>query len=120
MHELSVASAVLNTVLKHADKRRVSVVALRVGRMRQVIPDSLRFYWDIVARDTVCQDATLELDEIQTTLRCRDCRRRWWPQIPAFRCPQCGSADVDIEAGEELEVDYIEVEEQEAACTAPR
>ena len=27
---------------------------------------------------------------------------------------------VEVLAGEELEVDYIEVEEQEAACTAPR
>jgi hydrogenase nickel incorporation protein HypA/HybF len=120
MHELSVATAVLNTALKHADERKVSVVSLRVGRMRQVIPDSLSFYWDIVARDTPCEDAELRLDEIEIELRCRDCHRRWSPQIPAFRCPDCGSADVEVRAGEELEVDYIEVEEQEAACTAPR
>jgi hydrogenase nickel incorporation protein HypA/HybF len=120
MHELSVATAVLNTAVKHADGRRVSVVSLRVGRMRQVIPHSLSFYWDIVARDSLCQGAELRLDEVETELRCRDCDRRWSPQIPAFRCPSCGSADVEVAAGEELEVDYIEVEEQETACTAPR
>jgi hydrogenase nickel incorporation protein HypA/HybF len=120
MHELSVASAVLNTALKHADGRRVSVVSLRVGRLRQVVPESLRFYFEIVARDTSCQDAGLELVEIDAQLRCGPCGRTWSPQIPAFRCPDCGSAEVTIEAGEELEVDYIEVEEQEAACTAPR
>jgi hydrogenase nickel incorporation protein HypA/HybF len=120
MHELSVATAVLNTALKHSAQRQVSVVSLRVGRMRQVIPESLRFYFEIVARDTVCEGAELELVEIEVELRCRDCDRRWSPQIPAFRCPDCASADVEVLGGEELEVDYIEVEEQEPACTGPR
>ena len=120
MHELSVATAVLNTALAHADGRRVSVVSLRVGRMRQVVPRSLSFYFEIVARDTPCAGAALALTEVETELRCRDCERAWSPEIPAFRCPDCGSADVAVAAGEELEVDYIEVEEREAACTAPR
>jgi len=124
MHELSVATAVLNTALKHADDRPVSVVNLRVGRMRQVVPDSLRFYFEIVARDTPCEGARLELVEIETRLGCSDCPRRWSPEIPAFRCPDCGSANVEVLAGEELQVDYIEVEDRvedkETACTAPR
>jgi hydrogenase nickel incorporation protein HypA/HybF len=119
MHELSVATAVLNTAVKHAGGRPVSVVNLRVGRMRQVVPESLRFYFEIVARDTVCQQATLDLVEIETLLRCSDCARQWSPEIPAFRCPGCGSASVAVVAGEELEVDFIEIDEQEAACTAP-
>jgi hydrogenase nickel incorporation protein HypA/HybF len=120
MHELSVASAILNTALKHAEDRPVSAVSVRVGAMRQVVPDSLRFYFEIVARDSACEGATLELVEIETSLACSGCERRWSPQIPAFRCPDCGSADVKVLAGEELEVEYIEVEDREAACTAPR
>jgi hydrogenase nickel incorporation protein HypA/HybF len=120
MHELSVATAVLNTALKHADERRVSVVNLRVGRLRQVVPDSLRFYFEIVARDTACEGAALELEEIETVLRCSACERQWAPQIPAFRCPDCGSADVEVTAGEELEVQFIEIEDEEAACIGPR
>ena len=116
MHELSVATAVLNTALKHADDRRVTVVNLGVGRLRQVVPDPLRFYFEIVARDTVCEGAALELVEIDARLECSDCSRQWFPEIPAFRCPDCSSAQVEVLAGEELEVDYIEVEEQEAAC----
>ena len=119
MHELSVATAILNTALKHADGRRVSGVSMRAGAMRQVVPDSLRFYWEIVARDTACEGAELEVVDIATELRCAACECRWSPQIPAFRCPECGSAEVLVLAGEELEVDYIEVEEREAACIAP-
>ncbi|HUO69240.1 MAG TPA: hydrogenase maturation nickel metallochaperone HypA [Solirubrobacteraceae bacterium] len=120
MHELSVASAVVNTAVKHADGRPVSVVSMRVGRLRQVVPDSLQFYFEIVARDTVCEDATLELTEIEARARCSDCGLEWELLDPVFRCPACRATAVTIVAGEELAVDYIEVEEQEAQCTGPR
>jgi hydrogenase nickel incorporation protein HypA/HybF len=109
MHELSVATAVLGTALKHADDRPVELVAMRVGRLRQVVPDSLLFYWDIVARDTVCEGSRLELTEIDARLRCDACGREWEPLIPAFRCPDCTSAQVAVVAGEELEIDYLEL-----------
>ena len=98
----------------------MTLVNVRVGRLRQVVPDSLAFYFEIVARDTGCEGAELELVEIDARLQCRDCERAWSPEIPAFRCPGCGSADVEVVAGEELEIDYIEVKQEEAACTAPR
>lgn len=120
MHELSVASAVLNTAVKHAGTRGVSVVSLRVGKLRQVVPDSLSFYFDIVSRDTVCEAARLDLIEVDARLGCSACAHQWQPEIPAFRCPRCESADVQVLAGEELEVDSIEVEDEETACIAPR
>ncbi len=120
MHELSIASAVLNTAAKHAGGRPVSVVSVRVGGLRQVVPESLRFYFEIVARDTICEHARLELTEIEARLRCARCEREWEPLVPAFRCPDCASAEVAVLAGEELEVDYIEVETKESACIGPR
>jgi hydrogenase nickel incorporation protein HypA/HybF len=120
MHELSVATAVLNTALKHAEGRGVKVVSMRVGSLRQVVPDSLRFYFEIVSRDTACAGSRLELTEIDLRLRCGGCSHEWTPDVPVFRCPDCDSAGVSIVAGEELDVDYIEVEEKEAQCIGPR
>jgi hydrogenase nickel incorporation protein HypA/HybF len=119
VHELSIASAVLETALRHAGGRRVTTVSVRTGAMRQVVPRSLEFYFQIVARDTPCEDAQLQLTEVATELRCRACETSWSPRIPAFRCPRCGGAEVAITAGQELEVDYIEVEQEETACIAP-
>ncbi len=119
MHELSIATAVVETALRHAGGRPVTAVSVRAGHLRQVVPDSLLFYFEIVARDTTCEHARLELTEVPVALRCRDCGQASEPEIPAFRCPHCGSARVEVTAGEELEVDYIEVEEQEAACIGP-
>ena len=119
MHELSIATAVLNTALRHAGGRRVVTVSVRTGAMRQVVPRSLEFYFQIVARDTPCEGAALLVTEVATELGCRECEALWSPVIPAFRCPHCGGADVAIMGGEELGVDYIEVEQEEAACIAP-
>jgi len=125
MHELSVATAIVETAVRHADGRAVTAVSVRVGRLRQVVPDSLSFYFEIVSRDTPCEGARLELSDIALRLRCERCGAEWEPETPLFRCARCPSAPVSVVAGEELEVEYIEVEvppqragEQEAACTA--
>ncbi|MFZ0041220.1 MAG: hydrogenase maturation nickel metallochaperone HypA [Solirubrobacteraceae bacterium] len=120
MHELSIATAVLNTALKHAEERPVTRVHVRTGAMRQVVPQSLHFYFEIVARDTLCEGAELDLVQVDARLACDDCGWSWEPEIPAFLCPQCGSQEVRIVAGDELQVEYIEVQAEEAACTAPR
>jgi hydrogenase nickel incorporation protein HypA/HybF len=118
MHELSLSSAIVNTVVKHAAGRPVSVVSLRVGRLRQVVPDTLEFYFEFVARDTVCEGARLEQEVVDARLRCRPCDTEWAIEIPAFRCPLCGGSDVTVASGNEFEVESIEVEEAE--CIAQR
>ena len=120
MHELSLSSAIVNTVVKHARGQRVSVVSLRVGRLRQVVPDTLEFYFDFVARDTLCEGARLEQEVVDARLRCHPCASEWAIEIPAFRCPTCGGSDVEIASGNEFEVESIEVEGPPAAAWRDR
>ncbi|MDX6656733.1 MAG: hydrogenase nickel incorporation protein HypA/HybF [Solirubrobacteraceae bacterium] len=117
MHELSISSAVVATAVRHAKGRRVTAVQVRVGALRQVVPDSLSFYFGIVARETVCEGAALELELIAARLRCEDCETEWAAEAPAFRCPACAGAAVSVVCGDELEVESIEVD-TEAACIA--
>jgi hydrogenase nickel incorporation protein HypA/HybF len=117
MHELSIASAVVATVERHADGQPVALVHLRVGRLRQVVADSLVFYFGFVSAGTVCEGAQLEIDVVPARLRCLDCRDEWELEEPLFRCP-CGSTRVEVAAGDELEVESIEIEE--AVCIARR
>jgi hydrogenase nickel incorporation protein HypA/HybF len=121
MHELSIASAIVDTVLRHARGRAVTGVHLRVGALRQVVPDSLDFYFGIVTRDTLCADATLELELVSALLRCAECGHEWDPApapayegdplalLPRFRCPDCRAAGAQVLQGNELEVESIEV-----------
>jgi hydrogenase nickel incorporation protein HypA/HybF len=118
VHELSLSSAIVNTVVKHAGGRPVGLVSLRVGKLRQVVPETLDFYFEFVARDTVCEGARLEQEVVQARLRCNPCGQEWEIEIPAFRCPTCGGSEVVVASGDEFEVESIEVEEAE--CIAPR
>jgi hydrogenase nickel incorporation protein HypA/HybF len=117
MHELSLSSAIVNTVVKHAQGRQVSVVSLRVGALRQVVPDTLDFYFGFVAQGTVCEGARLEQELMPARLRCARCESEWVMDLPLFVCEGCG-APAEVAGGEEFEVESIEVEE--AACIAPR
>ncbi len=116
MHELSISSAIVDTVVRHAEGRPVTAVRVRLGRLRQVVPSSLAFYFELVSRETVCEGARLEQEVVPATLRCSSCAHAWEIDAPLFRCPRCESTDVIVTAGEELEVESIEVEEA-AACT---
>jgi hydrogenase nickel incorporation protein HypA/HybF len=119
MHELSLSGAIVNTVEKHAAGRPVSVVSMRIGALRQVVPDTLEFYFGFVSKGTVCEGARLEQELIPALLRCGACEREWEIELPIFMCPGCGpSGRVEVAAGDELEVESIEVEEAE--CIAPR
>ena len=119
MHELSLSGAIVNTVVKHAAGRPVSLVSLRVGALRQVVPDTLEFYFEFVSKGTVCEGARLEQELIPALLRCASCEHEWEIDMPIFMCPGCGSAGrVEVASGEEFEVESIEVEETE--CIAQR
>jgi hydrogenase nickel incorporation protein HypA/HybF len=115
MHELAIASAVVQTAIAHAQGRRVSLVSVRAGHLRQVVPSSLEFYFEIVARDTLVEGARLELEIVPAQLRCTACAHEWAVESPSFRCPGCRGGEIDVLCGNELEVESIEVED--AACT---
>ena len=118
MHELSIASAVVATVERHAAGRRTSGVTVRIGRLRQVIPESLELCFEFAARGSLCEGATLEVQLVPARLSCAACGQTWELNEPVFRCPECASPRVEIVAGHELEVDSIVVEEE--VCIAPR
>ena len=126
MHELSIAEAVLDITLRHAERpsagpmtpfhgrsRRVVRVELKVGHLRQVVPGALTFAFELIAAGTVAEGAELVIEEVPAAGRCRDCGEE--EPLPGFplACPACGSWDVEVLRGEELLVDALEVEERE-------
>jgi hydrogenase nickel incorporation protein HypA/HybF len=130
MHELSLASAIKETAVRHAEGRPIRSVQMRIGRLRQVVPDSLRFYFGIVSADTLCDGAALELELIDALLRCGGCGREWDPApqpaehendllvAPMFRCPACKAGGTEVLRGEEFDVDSIVVEDDPQAGVA--
>ena len=105
--------------MRHAAGRRVTAVTCASAHLRQVVPDSLAFYFGIVARETVCEGARLE----QELVAARGCAARLRRTSGRSTCPTSAARAAaragrrGASAASELEVESIEVEE-EAACTA--
>ena len=61
MHELSIAEAIVDVAARHAAGRRVLRVEVKVGHLRQVVPDSLCFAFGLVAQGTALDGAELAI-----------------------------------------------------------
>ena len=116
VHEYSVAVVLVQTALRHAGGRPVKVVNLRVGPLRQVVPQTLALAFELAARGTACEDARLEQELVPCRLRCPSCAVEWTASEPDFRCRTCGWPTVVL-SGNELQIESIEVEEEVEACT---
>lgn len=113
MHELSIAEAVVDIACRHAAGRRIASVEVRVGHLRQVVPDALAFAFELVAEGTAAEGAALAIVEVPPAGRCRACGAEAELEGFPLLCPRCGSADLEVRRGEELLVDSLEVEERE-------
>jgi hydrogenase nickel incorporation protein HypA/HybF len=111
VHEYSIATGLMEVALRHAGGRRVTVVNLRVGPLRQVVPDTLALAFELAARGTVCEGARLEQELVPCRLRCPSCAIEWIAAEPDFRCRTCGGPAV-VMSGNELLMDSIEVEDE--------
>jgi hydrogenase nickel incorporation protein HypA/HybF len=117
MHELSIAEAVLGIVERHARGRRVTRVELSVGHLRQVVPPALEFAFELVSEGTAAEGAELVIEEVPASATCGSCGSRSTLRAFPAQCPECRSFDVEVTGGDELLVDALELEEQEAALT---
>lgn len=112
MHELSICEAIARTVVRHAGGRRVRSVQLRVGALRQVVPDTLAFCWSVAAFHPLLEGAELDIEVIPAEVECVECGARHRLERPVLRCPGCDGR-VSVVSGEELLVASIDVVEGE-------
>jgi len=114
MHELGIASAVLEAVRQEAQKRagaRVTKIGLRLGDMAGVDRDALSFSFEVLVKDTEFEQLTLEIQSCPLAYRCRACSATFNVSDYLTFCPHCGTSDTECVSGTELEVAYMEIEE---------
>ena len=102
MHEMSIATALIEQVLEHVEKNglaRVEEVVIEVGAMQLVVPEALEAAFLALKIDTPAAEAVLRQEEVPIQAKCRSCSRAFQPEMDRFVCPQCGRADAEITAG---------------------
>ena len=111
MHELSIAESVVRIAGRQAEGRRVNRVQMKVGHLRQVVPSSLVFGFELLAEGTPVEGAELEIEQIPAEGRCRGCGTESRLDGFPLLCSGCGGFDLEILKGDELIVDSLELEE---------
>jgi hydrogenase nickel incorporation protein HypA/HybF len=108
VHELAITESIVAAVKEKLGGAPVRRVCVEVGRLSGVVPDALRFCFELVTEGTPLQGADLLIDEPRGRAHCRGCGADFALDDPVLLCP-CGSADVDVTAGRDLRVRSVEV-----------
>jgi hydrogenase nickel incorporation protein HypA/HybF len=101
--------AIARKVVDRAAGRRVSRVLVRVGHLRQVVPDAMEFSWQMLTADTDLDGATLEIDHVPAVVVCTVCGEPTTLDLPVLACGCCGSSSVELRSGDELLLVSFEV-----------
>lgn len=109
MHELGITQSVVDAVLEAVDESRITRLRLEIGPLSGLVPDSVRFCFDLVVHGTALDGAVLDIDEPPGRGSCQDCGAEFELHNPIVCCP-CGSVDVAVLAGRELRIKAVEVE----------
>lgn len=108
MHELAITESVVAAVSDHVGTARVMRVQLQIGKLSGVVPDSVRFCFDICTEGTALAGARLDIVETPGRAQCRDCEATIELHDPIALC-SCGSANLQLLAGQELRIVEVEV-----------
>jgi hydrogenase nickel incorporation protein HypA/HybF len=108
MHEMSIAAAVVGQVEAAAGAAgafAVSSVRLQVGELAGVVPDALRFCFELACTGTVLEGAALDVEPVPARARCEPCAADWDVGMPPdLCCPSCGTAAAELLSGRELQI----------------
>lgn len=113
MHELSIAKEIIAIVTAEAEKKqlgRVTEIHLRIGALSGVDPEALSFGFEAATLETPLAGARLAIQAVPVHAVCRACGRQFDVEDLVFLCPGCGSVDVEVTQGQEMQIDHLVVE----------
>lgn len=110
MHELSLCRSIYAIADRAREGRPVDVVHLQVGRLRQVVPQTLEHCWGLVTEQTGLSGSRLDIDHVAIELRCHRCEALTGVAHElVLTCARCGSGDVAVARGEEFMVTSMQL-----------
>jgi len=115
MHELPITQNILQIALQYGTQSQASRITdlyLVIGQLSSVIDESIQFYWPIISKDTLAENATLHFKRIPARLECTQCGTVYGLDDGQLTtCPECDSSQVKIIAGKDFQLESIAIEQ---------
>ncbi|MCK4237084.1 MAG: hydrogenase maturation nickel metallochaperone HypA [Candidatus Krumholzibacteria bacterium] len=93
--------------------RSVKVVHLKIGEAAGVSIDALNFAFEVLSKGTVAEGGKLDFERVPLRISCRDCGSKCEMEEFILLCKVCGSSNIEIISGREMEVDYILIDDKD-------
>ncbi len=113
MHELGVATEILDIALSEAERhaaKKVTSIRLRVGVLRAIEPENLSFLFEHLARKTPAEGAHLEIEEEPVRVECEACGMSEASSL-TWECPRCKGSGVSVTGGDSLSILSLDIED---------
>ncbi len=113
MHELSIASCIVDLARDEAEARGVRVLAvhLKLGPLAGVVREALLGSYEMAAAGTPLAESRLVIETSPIVVFCSPCNARRTVASPqSLRCPECGTPAPQVLEGAELLVTALEVD----------
>lgn len=112
MHEMALCESIVQQLEEQASVHaysKVKAVNLAVGPLSCADADALRFSFDVCAKGSIADGASLNIEETQGTAWCFQCGDTVSITSHADACPRCGSRQLQVTGGDELKIKNLEV-----------
>jgi hydrogenase nickel incorporation protein HypA/HybF len=115
MHEFGLGEEVVKTVLEEMKRispppHRLLSARIVVGAQHRIVPDHMRFIYEVLTRDTLAAGSSLEVSVLPSTALCPDCGWQGLMDESVLLCPGCDTGNLRTLHGMELFLDRLEVE----------
>ncbi len=112
MHELSIIAnlyEIMEEKAKEQGAKKITFVKLRVGILSGVVPDFLETAFDIFKKDTMAEDAILEIERVPLKIQCQSCGMETISDELIYICSECKSTQIKTLDGTELILEKMDI-----------
>ncbi len=116
MHELSITDNIFKQVLKHAKSyqaKSIKKIKLQIGAASGIIPDCVKFYFNILKEKTIAANCVLEFEIKPIILKCPKCKKETVIEMgkkEKFILPCSCDRGIEIIQGNDITIEYMEIE----------
>lgn len=112
MHEIGIMEEILNLAIENTKEKKASHIKqinVTIGKMSGVVPSALEFAFEVIKKNTIAENATLNIELLPIICYCDSCQEKFMPEEWFFQCPKCQQFSNKIIQGKEIQLTSLEI-----------